>query len=161
MTIVMTRTQFDGLDRQIIHQLAINARKPFLEIARICKVSGAAIHQRVQKLLSSGVIKGFETVISLDALGYDTCAYVGILLSDPSKFDVVTEEIRKIPEVTECHLTTGKYDILIKLYARNNSHLLTILHDRLQSIVPGRTETLISFKEEFRRQLPLDSDAEL
>lgn len=154
----MSRLQFDRLDCQIIHQLALNARKPFLEIARICNVSGAAIHQRVQKLLASGVVKGFETVISPESLGYDTCAYVGLLLSDPTQCDIVTEEIRKIPEVTECHLTTGKYDILIKLYARNNSHLLTILHERIQASVPGRTETLISFREEFRRQLPLDEN---
>ena len=71
---------------------------------------------------------------------------------------MVTEQIGRIPEVTECHLTTGKYDIMLKIYARNNSHLLELLHDRIQSIVPGRTETLISFKEEFRRQLPLDEN---
>ncbi len=154
----MTRPQFDRLDCRILHQLARNARKPFLEIARMCNVSGAAIHQRVQKLQASGVIKGFETEISPEALGYDTCAYVGLLLSDPSQSDVVTEQIGRIPEVTECHLTTGKYDIMLKIYARNNSHLLELLHDRIQSIVPGRTETLISFKEEFRRQLPLDEN---
>lgn len=154
----MTRPQFDRLDCRILHQLALNARKPFLEIARMCNVSGAAIHQRVQKLQASGVIKGFETGISPEALGYDTCAYVGLLLSDPSQSDVVTEQIGRIPEVTECHLTTGKYDIMLKIYARNNSHLLELLHDRIQSIVPGRTETLISFKEEFRRQLPLDEN---
>ena len=89
-------------------------------------------------------------------LGYDTCAYIGFFLSDPSQFDTAAEELRKIPEVVEVHYTTGKYDLLIKLYAKNNRHLLQLIHDKLQGIVSGRTETLISFKEEFRRQIPID-----
>lgn len=137
--------------------LSENARRPFLEIARECNVSGAAIHQRVQKLAAQGVIQGYETLINPSAMGYDTCAYIGVFLSDPSQFDNVASELYKIPEVVEVHYTTGKYDLLIKLYARNNKHLLQLIHDRLQTIVSGRTETLISFKEEFRRQLPIDN----
>ncbi|MBD5374647.1 MAG: Lrp/AsnC family transcriptional regulator [Paramuribaculum sp.] len=155
----MGRQQFDALDCKIIRMLSQNARTPFLEIARECGVSGAAIHQRIQKLTSSGVINGFESLISPEALGYETCAYIGFFLHDPSQFDSVVAELKKIPEVVECHMTTGKYDLLVKLYARNNSHLLEIIHGRLQSIGSGRTETLISFKEEFRRQVPIDETA--
>lgn len=156
----MSRESFDELDRKILSMLSENARRPFLEIARECNVSGAAIHQRVQKLVAQGVILGYDTLINPSAMGYDTCAYIGVFLSDPSKFDDVAAELYKIPEVVEVHYTTGKYDLLIKLYARNNKHLLQLIHDRLQSIVSGRTETLISFKEEFRRQLPIDDITE-
>lgn len=156
-------TNLDDLDKKILSLLAQNARRPFLEIARECRVSGAAVHQRIQKLTTAGVISGFESLISPAALGFDTCAYVGFLLSDPIRFDEVANALRDIPEVVEVHYTTGKYDLLVKLYARNNRHLFQVIHDRLTSLNAGRTETLISFKEEFRRQIPLsepESDQE-
>lgn len=152
----MPSTQLDTLDCKILTLLSENARKPFLEIARECNVSGAAVHQRIQKLTSLGVIKGFESLIDPAALGYDTCAYVGFFLTDATKFDEVATQLRNIPEVVEVHYTTGKYDLLVKLYARNNRHLLQIIHNRLVSLNAGRTETLISFKEEFRRQVPIE-----
>lgn len=154
----MSRQQYDQLDEKILKMLSNNARIPFLEIARECNVSGAAIHQRIQKLSASGVIEGFETLIDPSSLGYDTCAYIGFFLNDPSNFDSVVAQLKTIPEVVECHFTTGKYDLLVKLYAKNNAHLLEIIHGPLQSIASGRTETLISFKQEFRRQVPISKD---
>lgn len=151
----MARQHFDNLDLRILNVLSRNARKPFLEIARECNVSGAAIHQRIQKLLASGIIKGFETIINHEAAGYDTCAYIGFFLNAPGRFDEIVERLREIPEIVECHYTTGKYDILIKVYARDNEHLLDFIHRKLQTLGVGRTETIISFKEEFHRQVPV------
>mgnify|MGYP001059204660 CR=1 FL=1 len=154
----MKRPNLDKLDLKILQMLSVNARKPYLEIARECGVSGAAIHQRIQKLTSLGVIKGSESLIEPSAVGYDTCAYIGFFLNDPSQFNNVVNELKKIPEVVECHFTTGKYDLFIKLYAKNNDHLLHIIHERLQSLGLARTESLISFKEVFRRQLPIHQE---
>ena len=151
----MAHFQLDELDCRILKMLSSNARKPYLEIARECNVSGAAIHQRIQKLYSVGVLQGSESIIDPAAVGYDTCAYIGFFLSDPSKFDDMVEKLKGVPEVVECHYTTGKYDMLIKLYARNNEHLLQLIHDQLQSIGYARTETLISFKQVFKRQIPI------
>lgn len=151
----MANFQLDELDCKILKMLSSNARKPYLEIARECNVSGAAIHQRIQKLYSVGVLKGSESNIDPVSVGLFTCAYVGFFLSDPSRFDEVIERLTSIPEVVECHYTTGKYDMLIKLYARNNEHLLSIIHDQLQSIGFARTETLISFRQVFKRQIPI------
>ena len=148
--------QLDALDIKILQLLANNARKPFLEIARACDVSGAAIHQRVQKLTSMGVIQGSELLINPSSVGYDTCAYIGFFLKDPSQFNHVVEELKKIPEVVECHFTTGQYDMFIKLVARNNDHLLHIIHEKLQHLGLSRTESLISFKEVFKRQIPIE-----
>ncbi|MCI9607920.1 MAG: AsnC family transcriptional regulator [Muribaculaceae bacterium] len=152
----MPRIQFDNLDRKILRMLSDNARTPFLEIARECGVSGAAIHQRIQKLVASGVVNGFETLVNPSSAGYETCAYVGFFLKDPSSYESVVEALREVPEIVECHFTTGKYDLLVKLYARNNDHLLQLIHGPLQAVGAGRTETLISFKEEFRRPLPIN-----
>jgi Lrp/AsnC family transcriptional regulator for asnA, asnC and gidA len=80
---------------------------------------------------------------------------MGIFLKDPSNFDYVVDKLREIPEVVECHYTTGKYDLFIRVFARNNQHLLKIIHKKLQPLGLARTETLISFNEAFRRQIPL------
>ncbi len=105
-----------------------------------------------------GLIKGSKYVIDPEKLGYETCAYVGLYLKDPAAFDEVVEKLRQIPEVTECHYTTGGYDMFIKLYARNNHDLLNIIHDRLQPLGLSRSETIVSFNEVIKRQLPVPED---
>ncbi|MBQ1634811.1 MAG: Lrp/AsnC ligand binding domain-containing protein [Bacteroidaceae bacterium] len=151
----MAVTNIDALDEQILKMIAGNARIPFLEVARACHVSGAAIHQRIQKLVQQGVIKGSQFIFDPEALGYETCAFVGLFLKDPSDFDRVVAELHKIPEVVECHYTTGTYDMFIKIYARNNHHMLSIIHDKLQPLGLQRSETIISFNEAIKRQLPV------
>ena len=133
--------------------IAENARIPFLEVARECNVSGAAIHQRIQKLIKTGVIKGTQFQFDPEKMGYETCAYIGLFLKDPSSFDDVVEQLVHIPQVVECHYTTGGYDLFIKLYAKNNHDLLTIIHDKLQPLGLARSETIISFKEAIKRQV--------
>jgi Lrp/AsnC family transcriptional regulator for asnA, asnC and gidA len=155
----MGHHQLDGLDEHILQMIAENARIPFLEVARACNVSGAAIHQRIQKLTNLGILKGSEYVIDPEKIGYETCAYIGINLKDPGSFQQVMKALEKIPEVVECHFTTGKYDMFIKIYAKNNRHLLSIIHDKLQPLGLARTETLISFNEAIKRQMPIVVDA--
>ncbi len=153
----MDNQQIDSLDKKILSLITKNARIPFLEVARECKVSGAAIHQRIQRLVNMEVIKGSEFVINPAKIGYHTCAFMGIFLKKASLFDKVVDELREIPQVTECHYTTGQYAIFIKIYAKNNEHLKQMLHDRLQSIAGiSSTETIISLEETFKRQLPID-----
>ena len=151
----MGHHQLDKLDEQILKMIASNARIPFLEIARVCEVSGAAIHQRIQKLTNMGVLKGSEYILDPEKIGYETCAYIGLYLKNPGQFDDVVKALEKIPEVVECHYTTGQYDMFIKIYAMNNHHLLSIIHDKLQPLGLSRTETLISFHEAIHRQMPI------
>lgn len=151
----MSIANLDSLDEKILNMIAGNARIPFLEVARTCGVSGAAIHQRVQKLIRSGVLKGSQYFLDPEKLGFNTCAYIGLFLKDPSDFDKVVKALYDIPEVVECHYTTGGYDMFIKMYARNNYHMLSIIHDKLQPLGLQRTETIISFHEAFNRQMPI------
>lgn len=149
--------QIDSLDKKILSMITHNARIPFLEVARECKVSGAAIHQRIQRLMNMGVIKGSEFIINPSKVGYHTCAFMGIFLKKASLFDKVVKMLEEIPEVVECHYTTGEYAMFIKVFAKSNEHLKRILHDKLQNI-PGisSTETIISLDESFKRQIPIE-----
>lgn len=151
----MAYQRLDKLDKQILRLIAGDARIPFLEVARACNVSGAAIHQRIQKLTHLGILKGSQFVIDPEKIGYETCAYIGLNLKNPENFDSVVEELKNIPEVVECHYTTGDFDMFIKIYAVNNHHLLNIIHDKLQPLGLSRSETIISFNSAIDRQLPI------
>ncbi|MBQ7150579.1 MAG: Lrp/AsnC family transcriptional regulator [Prevotella sp.] len=151
----MAHHSLDALDKKILRLVADDARIPFLEVARACNVSGAAIHQRIQKLTSQGVLKGSQFIIDPEKVGYETCAYVSLYLKDPESHDVVVEALKKIPEVVECHATTGDMDLFIKMYAKNNRDLMTIIHDKLQPLGLSRSETIISFNSTIDRQLPV------
>ncbi|MDO9154855.1 MAG: Lrp/AsnC ligand binding domain-containing protein [Paludibacter sp.] len=151
----MGHHQIDRLDKKILQLISQDARIPFLEVARECNVSGAAIHQRIQKLRNIGIIKGSEFVIDNYKIGYQTCAFVGITVRDVKSISTVAEELKKIPEIVECHYATGKYAMFIKIYARDNRHLLHIIVDKMTSIEGiSHTETFqISLDEVFQRQL--------
>lgn len=151
----MANQKLDRLDKQILKLIADDARIPFLEVARVCNVSGAAIHQRIQKLTNLGVLKGSQFIIDPEKIGYETCAFIGLNLKNPESFDKVVEKLREMPEVVECHYTTGNYDLFIKIYAQNNHHLLNIIHDKLQPLGLARSESIISFHSAIDRQLPV------
>jgi Lrp/AsnC family transcriptional regulator, regulator for asnA, asnC and gidA len=148
--------QIDNLDRKILDIITKNARIPYLEVARDCGVSGAAIHQRVQRLIRIGVIKGSEFIVDPVMVGFRTCAYIGVFLDHPGHYRDVINKFKEIPEIIECHYTTGNYSLFIKVYTNDNEHLRIILTDRIQTI-PGitRTETLISLEESINRQIPV------
>lgn len=151
----MSHKKLDTLDKKIIELILNDARIPFLEVARACNVSGAAIHQRIQRLTSMGILKGSQYIVDPEKMGYETCAYIGLFLKDPERFDEVVDALHKIPEVVECHYTTGSFDMFIKLYAYNNHHLLTVIHDKLQPLGLSRSETIISFHEAINRPISI------
>lgn len=146
--------KLDSTDKKILRMLLDNARIPFLEIARACGMSGAAIHQRVNKLEDAGIIAGSGIKLSPISMGYNTCAFVGVFLDQAMMYHSVIKEMDKIPEIVECHYTTGNYAVFLKIYCKNNQDLMQVLNGRIQKI-PGiaRTETFISLEQEIGREL--------
>ena len=153
--------RIDRLDKKIMDIISTNARIPFKEVAAKCGVSRAAIHQRVQRLMDCGVITGSGFYINPKSIGYSTCTYVGIKLERGSMYKSVVSELEKIPEVVECHCTTGPYSMFIKLYVRDNEQLMDTLNNIIQGI-PGvdSTETLISLEQSFTHPLPITLEEE-
>ena len=151
--------KIDKLDRKILAIISDNARIPFRDVAERCGVSRAAIHQHVQRMVERGVITGSGYRVNPKDLGYTTCTYIGVRLERAALYREVLPQIQAIPEVVECHYTTGPYSMLIKLYAVDNSHLMHILSDRIQSITGvSSTETLISLAEGFVRNMPIPEE---
>ena len=146
----------DLLDRKILRVISVDARRSFKEIAEQCGVSRAAIHQRVVRMFDRGTITGSGYQINPKYLGFGTCSYIGIRLEKGSMYNAVVQELMKIPEVVECHFTTGPYTMLIKLYSRDNEHLMDLLNNRIQEIKGViSTETLISLEQSISRTVPV------
>lgn len=150
----MQNIQIDQTDRKILNFLVKNARMPFLEIARECGVSGAAIHQRVKRLEQAGIITGSRLLVRPEALGIHICAYIQIALSEGNKYIEVIESLKKVQEVVECHFVTGKYSLLVKMYCTSNEHLMEVLVNIIQKIpYIQSTETILSLLQPIERQL--------
>ena len=86
----------DNLDRKILDIITKNARVPYLEVARECNVSGAAIHQRVQRLIKIGVIRGSEFKVDPALVGFKTCAYIGVYLDHPGHYRDIIKKFKEI-----------------------------------------------------------------
>ena len=109
-------------------------------------------------LLFTNVIIGSGYHVNPKSLGYRTCTYVGIKLEKGSMYKAVVNELKKIPEIVECHFTTGAYTMLTKVYSRDNEHLMDILNSRIQEI-PGvtATETMISLEQSIKKEIPIQT----
>lgn len=149
--------RIDKIDRKILNIITKNARIASKDVAAVCGVSRAAIHQRIQRLIEMKVIIGSGYNVNPKRLGYNTCTYVGVKLEKGSLYREVVKELEKIPEVVECHFTTGPYSMLIKVFAQDNQHLMELLNDRIQHIAGvTETETLISLEQSMNRQIDLE-----
>ena len=151
--------KLDNLDLKILDIISQDARIPLSEVAERCGVSRAVVHQRVGKLSDKKAILGSGYHVNPQMIGYSTCTYVGINLEKGSMYNDVVECLRKIPQVVECHFTTGNYTMLIKLYAQDNEQLMDLLNNQLQTI-PGvvSTETLISLEQSIKREITVRTE---
>ncbi len=156
MKIVKNELVIDGIDKIILRQLMEDARKPILEIARKVGISGAAIHQRLRKLEKSGLLAGSKFIIDPKVLGYRTLAFIGIYLDRAANNARAVRQLKDIPEVIECHYTTGNWSVLIKILCKNNEDLMHLLNKKIQAIDGvSRTETFISLDQQIDRQLKI------
>ena len=148
--------KIDNLDRKILSIIMKNARIPSKDVAHECGVSRAAVHQRIQRMVEMGVITGSGYTVNPKSLGFRTCTYIGVSLERGAMYRDAVMALERIPEVVECHYTTGTFGMLLKVYARDNEHLMELLNDHIQ-MIPGvlGTETFISLDNSIHRNMPL------
>jgi len=152
------RNKLDEVDLKILDIITKNARIPFKDVAADVGVSRAAVHQRVNRMIELGVIIGSGYHINPKKVEFRTCTYIGIFLEKGGLFTEVVEGLKRIPEIVECHYTTGQYAIFIKVYAKDNEHLKAVLSGQIQKIPGiGSTETFISLEESFKRSIQVYS----
>ena len=148
--------KLDGIDKEIVRMLMTNSRRPILEIAKKIGISGAAIHQRLRKLEKQNLIHSSSIKINSKILGFTTMAYIGIFLDRATNNKIVVNKLKEIPEILECHYTTGDWSMLTKLLCRDNEDLMKILTKKIQTIKGvSRTETYISLEQQIERQISI------
>jgi len=148
--------KLDGIDKKILKMLMENSRRPILEIAKNIGISGAAIHQRLRKLESQNLIIGSSIIVNTKVLGYTTMAFIGVFLDKATNNKTVVNQLKEIPEILECHYTTGDWSVLAKLICKDNEDLMEILTKKIQTIQGvSRTETYISLEQQINRQISL------
>jgi Lrp/AsnC family transcriptional regulator for asnA, asnC and gidA len=154
LKIVRQSVTIDGIDKIIIKNLLQDARTPIQVIASVAGISGAAVHQRLKKLVKSNVISGSQIILNPKILGFKTVAFIGVYLDKAIRNPEAVKQLKNIPEVIECHYTTGNWSIFAKLLCRDNEHLMELLNKNIQSVEGvSRTETFISLEEQINRQV--------
>lgn len=148
--------EIDNVDLNILEQLLQDANKPYTEVAKKVHVSGGTVHVRMNKLEEAGVVKGATLIIDHSRIGLDLTAFLGIYLTKSSLYDEVFTALKKIPEISTIHYTTGNYNMFVRIHCRNTNHLKNLLHDKIQ-LIEGivRTETIISLEESLNRNVDI------
>lgn len=148
--------QIDSTDRRIINALMEDGRIPFSTLAENIGSSNTLVHQRVRKLREMGILKQPVYLVSPEHAGYDTCAFVLIIVREASQIQETINELMKIPEVVNCVSIMGRYDLMVRVYAVNNRHLQDIVHDKLMAIPwIESTNTMVAFQVSFERQVTI------
>lgn len=133
---LLHNTGFDELDRAILEELQANGRISNADLARKIHLSQPAVHNRIKRLEKQGIIEQYVALLNREVVGYDLLCFVYLSLEGHSatNWEAFQTAIDGYPEVLECHQMTGDYDVLMKVVARNRSHLDQFLHKRLTTL---------------------------
>ncbi len=143
----------DDLDRQIISRLNEDGRMPYSRIAQDCAVATTTIHQRVKRLVDSGVIKGTRVRVDWETVGLPVTAQVSVEAPNTKALASVAEDLSAIPFIQNCFAVTGEFDLLMTVRARSSEHLGEILEE-IRSHAPGRSRTLVVLATYFEGRVP-------
>ncbi|MFD1602397.1 Lrp/AsnC family transcriptional regulator [Flavobacterium artemisiae] len=146
----------DEFDINILKELEKDGRMAFSAIAANLKISNTMVHQRINRLVEQGVISGIKPIVQEKKIGYDWASFTGITLNKDSDSDRIIEELKNIPEITECYYVTGSFTLYIKIVAKNHEHMRSILYEKIDNI-PGiaKTDSIIELGCAFKRNIIL------
>ncbi len=152
----MSKELLDSTDYAILKILSADSKVSYADIGLQVHLSQGAVHTRVKKMESEGVITGSVIKIDLKKLGWDIVAFLGIYLEKSEMYDDVARQLEKIPEILNINYTTGNYSIFVKISCKDTAHLRHVLHDKIQKVQGiQRTETFISLEESLSKNSPL------
>jgi Lrp/AsnC family transcriptional regulator for asnA, asnC and gidA len=153
---ISKQLEIDSIDKKIINILMVNAGLSYQEIGKKLFLSSGAVHVRVKKMETLGIIKNHTATIDFSKIGYDVTCYIGIHLSTDELFESVAAELEKIDEVTSIDFTTGNYSILIKVICIDTHHLRYVLTEKIQKIEGiQRTESHICLHQSINKSLTI------
>lgn len=146
----------DEFDINIIKELEKDGRMAYSAIAANLKISNTMVHQRINRLMDQGILTGIKPIINEKKVGYDWGSFTGITLNKDQDSDRIIEELKKIPEITECYYITGSFTLYIKIIAKDHEHMRKVLYEKIDTI-PGiaKTDSIIELGCAFKRNVSL------
>lgn len=146
----------DEFDIKIIKELEKDGRMAYSAIANHLKISNTMVHQRINRLMEQGILTAIKPVINEKKVGYDWGSFTGITLNKDQDSDRIIEELKKIPEITECYFITGSFTLYIKIIAKDHEHMRKVLYEKIDTI-PGiaKTDSIIELGCAFKRNVSL------
>jgi Lrp/AsnC family leucine-responsive transcriptional regulator len=147
----------DEIDRRLVEALRSNGRETYAELGRKVGLSAPAVHDRIAKLESTGVITGYRASIAPEALGLGVTALIGVLPSDDAEQDDVAEALYGLPEVESCWFLAGEESFMLKVRVGDVASLEHTIGrvNRIRGVARTRTTVVLSTKWEGRVQSPL------
>jgi Lrp/AsnC family transcriptional regulator for asnA, asnC and gidA len=138
------RQQLDDTSKAIIEQLQQDGRRAYATIGKAVGLSEAAVRQRVQKLIESGVVQ-IVAVTDPQQIGFARQVMIGINVE--GNIDEIASDLAEIAELVYVVITAGSFDLLCEAVVVDDEHLLELINDRIRKL-PGvrRTETFIYLK---------------
>jgi Lrp/AsnC family transcriptional regulator for asnA, asnC and gidA len=148
------RNKLDHVDFNILNILAENAQTPYTDVAKKLLISPGTVHMRIRKMREMGLITGATLSLDYAKMGWKMTIFLGIFLSEINLFKKVMKKLNEIEEVVKIHHVTGKYDIFIKMHARDSFHYKQVYQDEILSITGIRgIESFISIEENVERHI--------
>lgn len=146
----------DGVDRRIIAALRANGRATYAELGRQVGLSASAVHERVGKLESSGVIVGYHAVVDLRTVGLGVTALIGIQPTETGDDDAIASAIAKLEEVESCYAVAGDEAFVVKVRVPTVDELEQALGRlrRIEGVARTRTTVVLSTRFEGRPHTP-------
>jgi Lrp/AsnC family leucine-responsive transcriptional regulator len=143
----------DDVDRQLLAALRVNARATYAELARQVGLSAPAVHERVGKLESSGVIKGYHAAVAPAALGKSMSALIGVFITDDGDTDQIAMDLEALREVEDCWFVAGEETFVLKVSIPDVGGLERVIREL--NAVPGiaRTRTTVVLSSKFEDRL--------
>jgi Lrp/AsnC family leucine-responsive transcriptional regulator len=145
----------DAVDRRLVNALRANARATYAELARTVGLSAPAVHERVSKLESTGVISGYHAAIAPEALGYGMNAIVGIFITDSADTDEIADALAALPVVEHCWFVAGEETFVLKVGVRDVLSLERTIRDLHAIKGIARTRTTVVLSTKFEDRVPL------
>lgn len=146
--------ELDETDRAILRILQEDARTPFSEVARQIDMSSATVHDRVGRMEEAGVIEGYHAEVDPKAVGYGVSAFVGLRVEQGREEDAL-DRLHDIDGVSEIHLTTGEWDVILRVVAADTDSLRELMFEEIAEMDGfSRSQTMIILGTDFESAGP-------
>jgi Lrp/AsnC family leucine-responsive transcriptional regulator len=151
----------DAVDQTLLDALRANARATYAELGRLVGLSAPSVHERVGKLESSRVLRGYHASVAPEALGYPISALMSVFLTDRAKVEVVNEALAAISEIEDCWFVAGEESYVIKVRVQDVAGLEHLIGAINQVVGVARTRTTVVLSTKFEARVPIRATPEM